>query len=135
MSASFFDTNVLVYAASSNERKAYQADALLAAGGVTSVQVLNEFVSVTHGKLKRSLADAQAYLTAVRHLVRVVPVTIEVHDVGMSLAAKHHLHIYDAMIVAAALHANCRTLYSEDMHDGLLIDGRLRVTNPFAVAT
>jgi predicted nucleic acid-binding protein len=33
---------------------------------------------------------------------------------------------------AAALHAGCDTLYSEDMHHGLLLEGRLRVVNPFA---
>jgi predicted nucleic acid-binding protein len=38
------------------------------------------------------------------------------------------------MIVAAALHADCDTLWSEDMHDGLVIDGRLRVLNPFRAA-
>jgi predicted nucleic acid-binding protein len=35
------------------------------------------------------------------------------------------------MIAAAALLADCDTLYSEDMHDGLLVAGRLRITNPF----
>jgi predicted nucleic acid-binding protein len=33
--------------------------------------------------------------------------------------------------VAAALQTECSTLFSEDMQDGLLIDERLRVRNPF----
>jgi predicted nucleic acid-binding protein len=39
--------------------------------------------------------------------------------------------IFDALVVAAALRANCRILWSEDMHDGLVVDGRLRIANPF----
>ena len=39
-------------------------------------------------------------------------------------------HIYDAPVIAAALEASCSTLYSEDMHDGQVIDG-LTIRNPF----
>jgi predicted nucleic acid-binding protein len=35
------------------------------------------------------------------------------------------------MIVAAAQLAGCSTLYSEDMHHGLVID-RLTIRNPYA---
>jgi len=35
------------------------------------------------------------------------------------------------MIVAAALETSCNTLWSEDMQDGLLVEGRLRIVNPF----
>jgi predicted nucleic acid-binding protein len=47
------------------------------------------------------------------------------------LAERHDLSTWDAMIAAAALHANCDTLWSEDMQDGLSLDGRLRIVNPF----
>jgi len=46
----FFDTNILVYAQENGE-KSDRARALLAAGGVLSVQVLNEFVAVARRKL------------------------------------------------------------------------------------
>jgi predicted nucleic acid-binding protein len=34
-------------------------------------------------------------------------------------------------VVAAALEAGCLELLSEDLHDGLLVDGTLRIRNPF----
>jgi predicted nucleic acid-binding protein len=40
-------------------------------------------------------------------------------------------HIYDALIVASALEAECTTLYSEDLQDGQVIDGPLTIRNPF----
>jgi predicted nucleic acid-binding protein len=37
------------------------------------------------------------------------------------------------MIAAAALHAGCDTLWSEDMQDGIVVDKGLRIVNPFRV--
>jgi len=61
----------------------------------------------------------------------VRPLTIDVHETGVSLAERYGLSIYDAMIAASALHADCDTLWSEDMQDGSVLDDRLRVVNPF----
>jgi predicted nucleic acid-binding protein len=63
--------------------------------------------------------------------LKVEPVTTETHDTGAHLAEVYRLSVDDAMIASAALLAECDTLFSEDLQDGLLIDGRLRVTNPF----
>jgi predicted nucleic acid-binding protein len=61
----------------------------------------------------------------------VHPLTVEIRETGLALAERYRLSIYDAMIAASALHADCDTLWSEDMQDGLVLDGRLRVVNPF----
>jgi predicted nucleic acid-binding protein len=58
--------------------------------------------------------------------------TAETHDAALRLAMRHGFHIYDALIIAAALEAGCSTLYSEDMPSGQVIDGRLTIRNPFA---
>ena len=49
MPDSFFDTNVLLYFASSDQTKAQRAKVLVGAGGVISVQVLNEIANVING--------------------------------------------------------------------------------------
>ena len=51
--------------------------------------------------------------------------------VGRALGARYKIGVYDAMIVAAALVQGCDRLMSEDMHDGLVIEGALIVENPF----
>ena len=48
------------------------------------------------------------------------------------MAERYGFLVYDAMIVAAALIAGCTTLWTEDMHTGLLVEGQLRLVNPFA---
>jgi len=128
----FFDTNVLVYAVAQDDDRTPAAEALLAAGGVISVQVMNELVSVARKKLRMSWPDITATLAAIRDLCEPpVPITVELHETAMRLAARHAFHIYDALIVAAALAADCTTLYSEDLRDGQVVDRRLTIQNPF----
>jgi len=128
----FFDTNVLVYMASANEPKADRASELVGQTGFVSVQVLNEFSSVARRKLRWDWGDIREFVADVLVPVEACQVSLTTHNLGLSLAERHGLHIYDAMIVAAALEADCDTLYSEDMHAGLVVDDRLRIVNPFA---
>ena len=65
-------------------------------------------------------------------LCSVEDVTLRTHEAGRALAERYGFSVYDAMIVAAALIAGCTTLWTEDMHTGLLVEGQLRLVNPFA---
>lgn len=127
----FFDTNVLIYVASGDIRKAEISDTLLAQGGTISVQVLNEFVSVSRRKYAIPFEGILEMLAKFRALLTVTPLTVNIHDRGVWLAQRHNFAIYDAMIVAAAQLSGCRTLYSEDMHAGHVLDG-LRIVNPYS---
>lgn len=131
MPGSFFDTNVLLYVVSGDALKADRAEKLVAEGGTISVQVLNEFANVARRKLGLPWTETRTLLATMRGLLRTVDLTVETHELGLNLAERHSLSIYDAMIAAAALNADCDTLWSEDMHDGLKITGGLRVANPF----
>jgi predicted nucleic acid-binding protein len=131
MPGSFFDTNVLVYIASSDPVKADRAEAIIASGGAISVQVLNEFANVARRKMRMSWQDTHALLSLLRGLLTVHAVAVETHETGLALAERHNLSIYDAMIAASALHADCDTLWSEDIQHGMVLDGRLRIVNPF----
>jgi predicted nucleic acid-binding protein len=131
MPGSFFDTNVLVYLASSDPTKANRAETIVSNGGTVSVQVLNELANVARRKMRLSWRDTRTFLSTIRGLLLVTPITVEIHENGLALAERYSLSIYDAMIVAAALHADCGVLWSEDMQDGMEIEKRLRVVNPF----
>ncbi len=131
MPGSFFDTNILLYLAGPDAAKADKAESLIAGGGVISVQVLNEIANVARRKMRMSWDETHGFLSLVRGLLRVEPMTVETHDSGLALAGRYNLSIYDAMIAAAALQASCDNLWSEDMQDGVLLEGRLRITNPF----
>ena len=126
----FFDTNILVYAATSDAKKQRAADCLRR-GGVASVQVLNEFVHVARRKLRHDWPQIEFALGLFRaSLDDVVPVTLNTHTGAVTLAREHGLSFYDALIVAAAFEAGCDTLFSEDMQHGRTIGG-LTIVNPF----
>ncbi len=131
MPGSFFDTNVLIYLAASDPSKADRVETIVSDGGTISVQVLNELANVARRKIRLSWHDTRAFLSTIRGLLLVNPITTEIHDNGLALAERYGLSIYDAMIVASALHAECGVLWSEDMQDGMTIEKRLRVVNPF----
>lgn len=129
----FLDTNILLYTIGQHDLRTPVAEALVEQGGVVSVQVLNELASVAHRKLKMSWQNVANALGAIRILCpSVVPITAETHDAALRLAVRHGFHIYDALILAAALEAGCGTVYSEDMQSGQVIGGRLTIRNPFA---
>jgi predicted nucleic acid-binding protein len=131
MPGSFIDTNILIYLTSRDAAKADRAEAIVRAGGAISVQVLNEVANVARRKMRLSWAEIHELLPMIRGLLTVHTVTTEVHETGLSLAERHGFSVDNAMIVASALSADCDTLWSEDMQQGMLIERRLRILDPF----
>ena len=131
MPGEFIDTNVLIYLASADAAKADRAEALVARGGAISVQVLNEVANVARRKMQLSWPETRAFLTTLRSLLTVHPLTPEIHDTGLELAERYRLSTFDAMIAASALEAGCDTLWSEDMQHGRVLDDSLRIVDPF----
>ncbi len=131
MSGNFLDSNVLLYLVSGENSRVDRVRRLLDSTGTISVQVLNEMASVCCRKFRMSWRDTSTFLTETKSLLTIIPLTVNIHQTGLRLAERYGFAIYDSFIVAAALDAGCETLWSEDMHDGLLVDGRLRIDNPF----
>ena len=98
-----------------------------------SVQVLNEFAALARRKHGLPWSGVRTVLAAVRSTCTVASLTATTHELGLALAERYQMNVYDGMIVAAAQLAGCKVLYTEDMHDGLVID-RLTIRNPFAAS-
>lgn len=127
----FFDTNVVLYAFRQDDPRSQLAESLLAAGGIVSVQVLNEFVAVARRKLGKSWEEVGRALAILRVLCpEPVSISIDTHERALQIAVRYGYSIYDSLVIAAALNANASTLYSEDMQDGQVIEG-LTIRNPF----
>lgn len=136
MAAAFFDTNVLVYAFVQTDPRFEKALACLDRGGAISVQCLNEYTNVALRKYKMPWPQIQDALAAIELLCHpILPVSMGIHRRGLLLCERYKLSIYDSLIIAAALEAKCDTIYSEDMQDGLSVEGlsghKLRIVNPF----
>lgn len=129
----FLDTNLLVYAQTGDPKGEAARQAILA-GGVISVQVVNEFTSVLRRKFRfdwHAIAGAVADLRTALDPVR--PVGIETWTAAVALARQHRFGFHDSLILASALEAGCDTLLTEDLQAGRRIDG-LTIVNPFGNA-
>jgi predicted nucleic acid-binding protein len=133
--AAFIDTNVLLYAASSEPTEAAKAKAARELiQGVefgTSVQVLQEFYVNASGKLAAKISPQ--HLQEVIRLLKEQPIasiSVETFEEAIALSIRFHLSYWDSAIIAAARSLGAKTIYSEDLSHGQLYDGII-VVNPF----
>jgi predicted nucleic acid-binding protein len=128
----FVDTNVLLYLISDDAAKASRVEPLLTGRIVVSVQVLNEFANVARRKHALPWPALVEVLDGILHFAEVRPLTLDTHLRGRVLAERYGFGVYDALIVAAAIEADCDTLLSEDLQHGQRVDKVLTIRNPFA---
>ena len=132
----FFDTNILIYAASwQDERKKKIAMDLLNHAlqvnhdGYISSQVVNEFCSQMLGKLKMSREVVDGFLDVFRPL-QGCDVTYDLVRHAVMVQEECQLSYWDALIVSAAERCHCHEIVTEDLNDGQLYRG-MRAVNPF----
>lgn len=133
----FVDTNVLVYAHDSSDRRRHPIAAALvddlwrARDGVLSTQVLTEFYAVVTRKFDPPMPRREARglidIYAAWPVVQVDPPLIVA---ASALEEKHSLSFWDALIIEAAQRAGADRLVSEDLQTGRRIAG-LVIDNPF----
>ena len=131
----FLDTNVLIYAHDARSpRKRTLARGLIRRlmrerRGVLSLQVLQEFFAAATRKLGMSSEDAGRRVV---QYSRFDVVTLGAADLvaAIDLHRLHHLSIWDALVVRAALNGACTTLHTEDMQSGYVV-GSLTLRDPF----
>jgi len=128
---SFLDSNVVLYLLSDDAAKAVRTEQLLKTKPVISVQVLNEVTHVCRRKIAMSWSDIEQFLVLVRSFCTLVPLTEATHNEARRIAERYHYHLYDSCIIASASLAACRTLFSEDMNDGHLLEQGLTIRNPY----
>ena len=135
---SFIDTNIFVYQLERlDARKAHIADRLIGHGIDTqtaciSHQVIQEClntalrkaeVPLTEDEMGRYMRDVLAPLYRVQPDIRLFQRSLEVR-------ARWRFSFYDSLIIAAAMEAGCKTLYTEDLTHSQRIEG-MTIVNPF----
>ena len=128
----FADTNVAIYAVDADIAKREKALVVLAARPFISTQVVNEYLNVLLTKRKIDRTDANELARALMTTCDVTAVTPGITELAMNIGERYQISHWDSLIVAAALATGCDMLYSEDLNDGQVFEGRLTVMNPFA---
>lgn len=131
----FFDTNILVYAASSSRTDAAKRTRALQllqdSDFGLSAQVLQEFYVTVTRKFQKPLTPeaAVALMEAYRDFPTVAtdyPLIVT----AVELSLRYGVSCWDGAIIAAAEVLEAETLYTEDLNHGQLY-GRVRAVNPF----
>jgi predicted nucleic acid-binding protein len=136
----FVDTNILLYAYDfeAGVKHKIAADVLRELwrndSGALSTQVLQEFYVNVTAKISKPISPAQARTIISRY--RVWP--LEENNADSILRASEiqehfRLSFWDALIIAAAIKAGAKTLLSEDLNAGQVIEG-VKIVNPLLSA-
>lgn len=126
------DTNVLLYCHANNDiRKQKIAFGILNSQPMVSSQVISEYMNVLKKRFKLPKEEIIDICIANFANCSLWETDFETLQLAKTLIQKYDFQLFDSMIVALALEANCTTLYSEDMHNGLLVEKQLTIINPF----
>jgi predicted nucleic acid-binding protein len=137
----FLDTNIFVYGLLSSEplkkQRALQLieTALGSHQGCISYQVMQEFANVSTRKFAQRFTAEQCsqFIDAAMQPLNRVASSAELLHSALQLQSQTAYGFYDSLVIASALQAGCDTLYTEDLQHHQLINGSLRVVNPFLV--
>ena len=128
----FIDTNIVIYALGPHSSKSALAAPLFTGYPTISTQVLSETANVALKRLALPLSETRKLLATLESLCRVEIIVPSTLNLAFDITERYGFSWYDSLIVATALEAGCDTLYTEDLHHGQVIEGRLSVTNPFS---
>ncbi|MES2731973.1 MAG: PIN domain-containing protein [Bacteroidota bacterium] len=130
----FWDTNILVYYATDTGQKLkiLQSELVKPVSHVLSVQVLNEYSNVALRKLGFTAQDIKSQLNGFTSIFEIVLLSPSITQQALDIKGRWGYSFYDCLIIAAALEGDCTLLYSEDLHDGQIINS-LTIKNPFGI--
>jgi len=130
----FLDTNVILYSYSIDEAYKQNVAQEILEKNVNlyiSKQVINEVVNILFKKIKLNAEEIKNVILELDTEFEILDFDITTQIKAIRLKKDYNFQFYDSLIIATALENNCTVLYSEDMQDGLVIDERLKIINPF----
>jgi predicted nucleic acid-binding protein len=133
----FVDTNVWLYAFIESQdtgKSRIAKDVIQSNEVVVSVQVINEVSINLIKKARFDEARIQRLIASFYFRQQVIETGREVLVMASDLRSRYQFSFWDSQIIGSALVSGTEIVYSEDMADGLLVDNRLRIVNPFRLA-
>jgi len=141
----FLDTNIFIYALTEPKEKNKEEDLQKRAVSlkllaklfnekdiVISVQILNE---LHFNMLRKFKLDDDLVIKSIEENVFAIALVedlkVQTYTKASQIRKKYTISYWDSLVVASALESGCSTLYSEDMHNNLVIENSLTIINPF----
>jgi predicted nucleic acid-binding protein len=133
MKDKFVDTNLLVYLLADDERadKLHELFSSAFNDIILSTQILGELYSVLTRKKLKTHREAKLIIEELIFNFEVLPVRDSNVISALNISEEYGFSYWDSLVVATAIDAGCKFLYTEDLQHGQVIGGKLKVTNPF----
>ncbi len=129
----FFDTNVLVYCYTETElnKKAIAIGLAQSPDAWVSTQVLQELSNTLRKKFGKDWAEIAMTVEEVCQNFEVFVNQPDTVRDAIRIADRYGYSLYDSLILSSSISVGCSIVYSEDMQNGQVIDGVLKIVNPF----
>jgi len=129
----FLDTNVFIYTQSKGEltKRDIALKALEKFDCYASTQVFNEVSNIMVKKLKMPIVEVKQIISAINDRCEIFIVNFEAVQKALDLKEVYNYSYYDSLILATALLSDCNYIFSEDLHDGQIIDNKIEIVNIF----
>jgi len=134
MSNFAIDTNIMIYNHDyfeNNIHKQVVSGCILLKKPVISSQVISEYLNHMKNRLKIEKHFLMRACAQWLKKCTVRPVIGSTVELASRLIDKYDFQLFDGLIVASALEANCDVLYSEDMQHGQVVETSLKIVNPY----
>jgi predicted nucleic acid-binding protein len=129
----FIDTNIWLYAfldTGETEKSARARELFRKSETMLSTQVVNE---VCVNLIKKAGFSEEQIAKLIQSFYEKYPIVEMDEDILLTasqLRQEYGFSYWDSLVVSCALAVNAETLYSEDMQDGLIVRGELKIINP-----
>jgi predicted nucleic acid-binding protein len=134
----FIDSNIWLYSfIKTPEVTKYELAKLLIQNNINrisiSTQVINEVSYTLHRKKLFTEKQIQDLIQSFYEFCFVQNHNQTNLTQASLLREMYHFSFWNSLIVASALEQKCTSLFSEDMHQGLVIEKQLIIVNPFKI--
>ncbi|NWF99318.1 MAG: PIN domain-containing protein [Nitrospirae bacterium] len=134
----FIDTNlwIYLYADASDREKTQKISGLIDKHFEDiniSTQVLGEVFNVLTKKALKEKEEARQMILDLVSNFSVAEILQPSVMKAIDLSILYGYSYWDSLILATAIDNGCSILYTEDMQDGQVVDGKLKILNPFTM--
>jgi len=130
----FVDTNIFGYAYTDNDSEKHNTAKKYLQNEthsfVISTQILSEIYS-TFSKYQIEHSKITAIIEEISSLCEVFPVGLKTVRAALDIKSRYGFNYWDCLFLASALENGCKRVFTEDLQNGQIIEGSLRIENIF----
>ncbi len=129
----FVDTNIWLYAFMEDNKLRTKISRRIVPNPrtVLSTQILNEICINLIRKIKYTEENLQILIVNINNHYKVAGISTETILKASFIREHYEFNYWESLIIASALENNCSILYSDSIEPNQVIEGKLKIVNPF----